>query len=135
MWRHFKKSRSPQHRAPEGVRIYAIGDIHGRSDLLASLFHEIDTDLEARPALRALHVFLGDYIDRGPSSREVVSLVLSRRRKHEVVALKGNHDIFPNLFLKDPAIFRDWRQFGGAETLISYGLRPSLQMRPMTYSN
>jgi serine/threonine protein phosphatase 1 len=120
--------KSPKYQAPEGVRIYAIGDIHGRSDLLTLLFREIDADLENRPTPRALHVFLGDYIDRGPYSKEVVSLILSRRRKHEVVALKGNHDIFPNLFLKDPGIFGDWRQFGGAETLISYGLRPSLRM-------
>jgi serine/threonine protein phosphatase 1 len=128
MWRRFKMLKSPKYQAPDGVRIYAIGDIHGRSDLLASLFCEIDSDLEKRPALRVLHVFLGDYIDRGPCSREVVSLILSRRRKHEVVALKGNHDIFPNLFLKDPAILSDWRKFGGVETLISYGLRPSFRM-------
>ena len=49
-------------------------------------------------------------------------------QEHEVVALKGNHDIFPNLFLKDPAILSDWRKFGGVETLISYGLRPSFRM-------
>ncbi len=128
MWRGISKLKPPQHRAPEGVRIYAIGDIHGRSDLLSVLFQEIDIDLENRPALRALHVFLGDYIDRGPNSKEVGSLVLSRRREHEIVALKGNHDIFPTLFLKDPAIFHDWRLFGGVETLISYGLRPSLRM-------
>ncbi len=128
MWRRFKTLKSPTYKAPEGVRIYAIGDIHGRSDLLASLFREIDNDLESRPPSRALHVFLGDYIDRGPGSREVVSLIISRRRKHEVVALKGNHDIFPNLFLKDPASFSDWRQLGGAETLISYGLRPSFRV-------
>lgn len=128
MWRRINKLRSPQHRAPDGVRIYAIGDIHGRSDLLSSLFEEIDRDLESRPTPRALHVFLGDYIDRGPASKEVVSLILSRRKKHEVVALKGNHDIFPDLFLKNPAIFDEWRMFGGVETLISYGLRPSLRM-------
>ncbi len=127
MWRPFRKLKSPQYCAPEGVRIYAIGDIHGRSDLLSSLFQEIDNDLEKHPANRTLHVFLGDYIDRGPASKEVVSLILTRRGKHEVVALKGNHDIFPSLFLENPAIFDDWRVFGGVETLISYGLRPPLR--------
>jgi serine/threonine protein phosphatase 1 len=127
MWQRFKKVQV-KYRAPEGVRIYAIGDVHGRSDLLSVLFQEIDRDLEKRPSPRALHVFLGDYIDRGPRSKDVISLILSRRRKHEVVALKGNHDIFPGLFLKDPEVFEDWRQFGGVETLISYGLRPSLRM-------
>ncbi len=129
MWHRLKqKLASRVNRLPDGIRIYAVGDIHGRADLLSSLFETIDRDLSDRPVPRALHVFLGDYVDRGPHSLQVVASILARRERHEVVALKGNHDIFPLLFLRDPASFADWRLLGGAQTLISYGLRPALGM-------
>ena len=54
---------------PAGLRIYAVGDIHGRSDLLDALLARIETDKALRPTVRSLYVFLGDYIDRGSSSR------------------------------------------------------------------
>jgi serine/threonine protein phosphatase 1 len=110
---------------PDGLRIYAIGDVHGRADLLSTLFAAIDADLVAHPAPRTLHVFLGDYIDRGPDSRQVIDLVIARGRGHETVLLKGNHETYPALFLNDPSVLGEWRLLGGIETLMSYGLKPS----------
>jgi serine/threonine protein phosphatase 1 len=107
---------------PEGLRIYAIGDVHGRADLLERLFGLIDADLARRPAPRALHVLLGDYIDRGPASRAVIDGILARAALCELVTLKGNHDAFLLQALDDPATMGDWLLMHGVETLTSYGL-------------
>ena len=69
--------RKATFRIPEGVSIYAIGDVHGRSDLLDRLFSRIDDDLVANPVPRPIHVFLGDYIDRGPDSYGVLDRLVS----------------------------------------------------------
>ena len=61
-----------QPRIPADQRIYAIGDVHGRADLLTDVFGQIDSDLKARPIETSVQVFLGDYIDRGPHSRQVM---------------------------------------------------------------
>jgi calcineurin-like phosphoesterase family protein len=83
-------------------------------------------DCSLRPADRTLTVFLGDYIDRGPASREVLDLLLERERTSAVVFLKGNHETFVARFLREPAALEEWRLCGGLETLISYGLKPSI---------
>jgi serine/threonine protein phosphatase 1 len=70
--------------------VYAVGDVHGRADLLKEVFAGIDADLIGNSPSRALQVFLGDHIDRGPASREVIDLMIARQRTHEVVSLKGN---------------------------------------------
>ncbi len=57
---------------PADTRIYAIGDIHGRADLLAETIARIDEDLQRRPIKHAFEVYLGDYIDRGPNSKDVI---------------------------------------------------------------
>ena len=85
---------------PTGRRIYAVGDIHGRADLLAALFARIDDDLKSRPIADAVQVFLGDYIDRGPNSREVIDLLIARRKGHTVMPLKGNHEDYSIAVLK-----------------------------------
>ena len=63
------KSQRRKPRLPEGIRIYAISDIHGCADLLQQMFTVIDRDLASIGSNRAIHVFLGDYIDRGPPAR------------------------------------------------------------------
>ena len=108
------------------MRIYAISDIHGCADLLRQMFTVIDRDLTTIGSMRAIHVFLGDYIDRGPDSRRTIDLLVERGRKHESVFLKGNHEAFLFDVLRDPSRLQDWRQYGGLQTLASYGLRPSL---------
>lgn len=110
---------------PPGVRIYAIGDIHGRADLLRIMLEKIDTDQRRRPVDRPIILFIGDYVDRGPSSREVIDILLECRRTSESIFLKGNHETFISRFLKEPAVLSDWRLCGGLETLLSYGLKPS----------
>lgn len=117
------KPRRPNHpQLPEGVRIYAIGDVHGRGDLLERLFALIDEDLACRPPQRAIQVMLGDYVDRGPASRSVIDLILARAARHELVALKGNHDALLLGAIDDPATTGDWLMMHGIETLASYGL-------------
>jgi serine/threonine protein phosphatase 1 len=111
---------------PEGVRIYAISDIHGCADLLKQLLTVIDADLARSPPRLPIHVFLGDYIDRGPESRQTLDLLIQRSKSHQTVFLKGNHEAFLVDALEDPTRFQDWSKYGGLQTLVSYGLAPSL---------
>jgi serine/threonine protein phosphatase 1 len=111
---------------PDGLRIYALSDIHGCADLLERAFASIDADIQRKKAGRLLHVFLGDYIDRGLDSRRTLDLLIERARHNDIVFLKGNHEDVLLDFLRDPTRLHDWRQFGGLQTLISYGIRPSL---------
>jgi serine/threonine protein phosphatase 1 len=112
------------------MRIYAIGDVHGRADLLKKILDAIDQTLNAHPVKSVVQVFLGDYIDRGPNSREVVEILLARRRRHAMVCLKGNHESYAGRFLDDPSILSKWRRVGGVNTLLSYGLQPSANDDP-----
>ncbi len=116
------RTHQRQPRLPEGLRIYAIGDVHGRADLLGQLFGLIDADLARRPAERTLHVMLGDYVDRGPASRAVIDAILARADRRELVALKGNHDALLLQALDEPTSIGDWLLMHGVETLASYGL-------------
>jgi serine/threonine protein phosphatase 1 len=104
------------------MRIYAIGDIHGRADLLRDAFMHIDADLLARPVSRPIEVLLGDYIDRGPDSREVIELLIARGGQHAMQCLAGNHEMFVRQFLNNPSVLPAWKQLGGLSTLASYGL-------------
>jgi serine/threonine protein phosphatase 1 len=125
LWNSLQRTRGVA-RVPDGLRIYAIGDVHGCAGLLDALLLQIDADCQRYPPSHALIVFLGDYIDRGPASKEVLDLLLKCQRTHEAVFLKGNHETFVDRFLDDPSILEEWRLCGGLETLMSYGLKPSL---------
>ncbi len=107
---------------PADVRIYAIGDIHGRADLLLETIARIDDDLERRPIGHAVEVYLGDYIDRGPDSRTVIDLLAARLVQNRAVCLRGNHEALMEDFLRDPASLRPWLSVGGLQTLASYGV-------------
>lgn len=111
-------------RVPPGFRIYAIGDVHGRADLLDALFDRIDMSLQRFPVTQAVHVLLGDYIDRGPNSREVIDTLIARNSRHAMVFLKGNHESLALQVLRDPAVLSEWGQMGGFQTLLSYGIKP-----------
>ncbi len=128
LYRRLRKKEKP--RLPDGVRIYAISDIHGRADLLQSLFTVIDADLERSGPERAIQVFLGDYVDRGPGSRDVLDMLIRRSQTHETVCLKGNHEAFLMEVLDEPTKLEDWRHYGGLLTLMSYGVNPT--MNPTT---
>ncbi len=120
-----KRSRPPAAVAA-GTRLYAIGDIHGRSDLLESLLQQIADDAVRHPetATKRL-VYLGDYVDRGPASSAVIDMVLHDAPPgFEVVPLMGNHEEMMLRFLEDLAVGRTWMMNGGDATLRSYGVEP-----------
>ncbi len=117
----------PKPTLPDGIRIYAVSDIHGRADLLQEVFAAIDHHLARAGPARALHVFLGDYIDRGPASRQTIDLLIERSRRHESIFLKGNHETFLLEALQDASRLEAWKDYGGLQTLMSYGLAPSIK--------
>lgn len=105
-----------------GMRIYAVGDIHGRADLLLGVFARIEADLEAHPGADSMELFVGDYIDRGPNSRRVIDLLIARKRVRRTLCLKGNHELCLAQVLTDDSILAEWQQMGGTTTLLSYGV-------------
>jgi serine/threonine protein phosphatase 1 len=107
---------------PAGLRIYAVGDVHGRLDLLEKLLARIKTDIALRPTGRPVYVFLGDYIDRGSSSRGTIDRLIEHGETHESVFLKGNHEQIAIKCLSDRSLFDQWLRLGGLETLVSYGV-------------
>ena len=119
-------------RIPADARIYAIGDVHGRVDLLREMFTAIDESLISHPIDNVVQVLIGDYIDRGPNSRQVIDALIIRARQHRMVCLKGNHENYALQFLADPSVLSEWRQVGGMSTLLSYGLRPTARDDPET---
>jgi serine/threonine protein phosphatase 1 len=126
-FRSFFASHSPggdQPSVPAGYRVYAIGDIHGRLDLLEQLLDHIDADEAARAPSDTILVFLGDLVDRGPSSAQVVERVRTLRRPGtRVVHLIGNHEeVLLRLLRGEGELVHDWLRFGGAECAKSYGI-------------
>ncbi len=112
----------PGPRAPNGVRVYAVGDTHGRADLLAQLCDRFEIEAEAED-LKHQFVFLGDYVDRGANSAGVIDQLLAFGQKHpKTVFLKGNHEEAMLDFLADPEGMEGWIEWGGLQTLESYGL-------------
>jgi serine/threonine protein phosphatase 1 len=112
-------------RLPDGVRIYAISDIHGCAHLLEQMLGVIDADVARSRPLHAIEVYLGDYIDRGPDSRATLDILIRRSQHGNTVFLKGNHEAFLAAVFRDPSRMMDWFQVGGMQTLMSYGLSPS----------
>ncbi len=106
---------------------YAVGDIHGRSDLLGKMFDLLEerAEADARPAGPPIVIFLGDYVDRGPDAVGAIEMLLSERpRGFERRYLRGNHEQAMMAFLARPAANRHWLLQGGMETLLSYGVTP-----------
>jgi serine/threonine protein phosphatase 1 len=122
---HQEKSMIVHSKLPPGSRVYAIGDVHGRFDLLQEAFSKIERHRGAYPVANAIEVMLGDYVDRGLSSFDVIEFLSSRVRSG-TICLKGNHESFLLEFLQDPRVLTHWQHVGGLETLTSYGLEPSL---------
>ncbi len=111
-------------RTPEGMRIYAVGDVHGCHSMLAEMHDRIVADVEARPVADHRVIHIGDYGDRGPNSAAVIErLVGLTAGNPRVVCLRGNHDVMLTDFLDDPARAGSiYMANGGAETLRSYGV-------------
>jgi serine/threonine protein phosphatase 1 len=108
---------------PDGLRVYAIGDIHGRLDLLDRLLGMIDEDDAARGPARSELIFLGDLVDRGPDSVGVVERLMALRETRPVRYLMGNHEeVFLRAVGGDLRALRFLIRIGGRETLLSYGI-------------
>lgn len=120
--------------APPGARIYAVGDIHGRLDLLARLSNRLRDDMAAKPCDNVTVVLLGDYVDRGPESAGVIDWIMGGGLPAPYIALRGNHEATLLNFLDDDSVLEEWRRFGGLETLGSYGVDVREPMRGRGYS-
>lgn len=123
----FSRSPAPPAAFVEGRVGYAVGDIHGRADLLAKMLDQLEArvEVDTRPAGPPLVIFLGDYVDRGPDSVGVIELLLSGRpHGFERRYLRGNHEQAMMGFLAKPVANRQWLLQGGLETMLSYGIQP-----------
>lgn len=113
---------APQPAVPAGQRIYAVGDIHGRADLLDVLREAIEADNTARGPAQTTVVLLGDLIDRGPDSAGVIACVRTWQQHRKVRILMGNHEEMFLDSLDDIEVLRSFLRFGGRETVLSYGI-------------
>ena len=122
-----------EYKTPPNTRCYAIGDIHGRMDLLRILYQKIDDDLQDFSG-RSLIIHLGDYIDRGNYSKQVIEFLIDLNSKSEHVFLKGNHEHAFLDFCQNPERNIEWLiKRGGAATLQSYGIAFSDGLDNLTY--
>lgn len=121
-----KKRCRPVYRLPEDLRVYAVGDIHGRVDLLRPLHEAMARDAEdAGCKMENRVVYLGDYLDRGPYVRETLEeLQNGPPDGFHAEYLKGNHEELFLDFLRDPSFLSFWLEIGGSSTLMSYQLQP-----------
>jgi serine/threonine protein phosphatase 1 len=115
---------------PAGQRLYAVGDVHGRADLLQELHAAIADDAAGHAGDKRI-VYLGDFIDRGMDSRQVLeSLLTEPLPGFETVHLMGNHEYALLNFIDDPESIPGWLSWGGRETLYSYGIKCGLNPSP-----
>lgn len=127
---------APTYQLPPGVRIYAVGDIHGNHAALKGTLRAIEEDAKDFEGERIIEVFLGDYIDRGMESREVLDLLLQPRPAgHERICLMGNHEATLLKFLQEPETIRSWSHYGGYATLASYGIPIPRDLSEQSLSN
>src|SRR4051794_14438555 len=119
-----KSSQGSRPIGARGHRAYVIGDIHGRLDLLEGLLAKIHDDLTVRPVRKTLLVFVGDLIDRGPSSAQVVERLRTYRRPGvQPVFLLGNHEeVLLRILGGNTSLITSWLRFGGIECVKSYGV-------------
>lgn len=111
---------------PAGPRVYAVGDVHGCLDRLVAMHEAIAEDLAARPADAAVLIHLGDYVDRGPESAQVVEWLLGRPPvpASRVVNLMGNHEamMLAAVASGEESAADTWLANGGADSLQSWGV-------------
>lgn len=109
---------------PDGLRVYAIGDVHGRLDLLEQLLALIEADNRSRPVAESQLIFLGDLVDRGPDSAHVMECALAlRRTAPNTRFIMGNHEeMLLRVIAGDLEALPAYTQYGGLETILSYGI-------------
>lgn len=110
-------------RGPDRLRVYAIGDVHGRLDLLQAMHRRILAENEKSPPFDWVVIHLGDYVDRGPDSKGVLDLLVNLQKKtHRMLALAGNHDVGLLEFLETGDAYGLFAGNGGRQTALSYGV-------------
>ena len=121
---NFSRGSGTEPKGARGYRAYVIGDVHGRLDLLEDLLAKIHAEMQHRPSRKTLLVFVGDLIDRGPSSSEVIERLRTYRRPGiQPVFLLGNHEeVLLRIVGGDESLIASWLQFGGLQCLESYGV-------------
>jgi serine/threonine protein phosphatase 1 len=125
-----RRRPAPEGASTDGRVIYAVGDVHGRLDLLDPLLEQIRDDALTAALPKSVLIFVGDYIDRGGASKGVIDRVIALQHEgvFEVRALKGNHEEALLAFLDDASFGPTWCENGGTQTLVSYGVTaPSLR--------
>ena len=126
--RNFFKSlfaESPQAPAaaiPEGERVYAVGDIHGRRDLFDALIKAIEHDDAKSGKAETTVILLGDLVDRGPDSAGVLRLARKWQKHRKVRILAGNHEEMFLRSFEEKDVLRHFLRHGGKETILSYGV-------------
>ena len=121
---NFAPRRESGAAGPRGWRAYAVGDIHGRADLLDLLLGKIHDDIAGRKSRKVLLVFVGDLIDRGPDSARVVERLRTYEQPGvQTIFLLGNHEeVLLRVLGGEADLITKWRTFGGRECLASYGV-------------
>ncbi|MFM9937279.1 MAG: metallophosphoesterase [Novosphingobium sp.] len=115
-----RQEADPITRIPDGQRVYAIGDIHGRCDLLCRMIARIEADEAGRDVADTSVILLGDLVDRGPDSAGVIATVREWSKRRRVRILAGNHEeMFLGSFDREETL-RHFLRHGGKETLLSY---------------
>jgi len=111
-------------RAPRPL--FAVGDVHGMAEMLDTMIETIRDRIEADGLRDAAVVFLGDYVDRGPDSRQAIDLLLESpaRLGVDTIFIRGNHEEFAQRFLDRPYEESRWLEWGGDNTVESYGIDP-----------
>ncbi|MFL6754881.1 MAG: metallophosphoesterase [Sphingomicrobium sp.] len=124
---NFSRKRRTEPAGAPGYRAYVVGDVHGRLDLLEKLLAKIHAEQEKQALDKLLLVFLGDLIDRGPSSAQVLERLRTYDRPGvRPIFLLGNHEeVLLRILNGDAELITRWRCFGGTECLQSYGIEPA----------
>ena len=128
---NFARQKEDRPAGAPGLRAYVIGDVHGRLDLLKNLLAQIHGELDRKPVKQALLVFVGDLIDRGPNSAQVIDRLRTYvHPKVRPVFLLGNHEeVLLRVLDGDAELLAKWRWFGGTECLQSYGVNTEFLSR------
>ena len=119
-----RRASSEKPRIPDGIRVYAIGDVHGRLDLLDDMLEQIEAEIAVRGEAQNQLVVLGDIIDRGPDSRRVIERLQNYLLDGtSPVLICGNHEeMLLRLLSGEQGLLNNWLSFGGAEFVQSYGI-------------